>query len=74
MADSERKNARKTTGTILLVALAILVVVGGIIVVRGCHQPNSMEEQIDPDDQLPGTLEGTGSNGAPGAVPLLPAA
>jgi hypothetical protein len=74
MADSDRKDARKTTSFLVIATLAVLVIVGGIIVVRGCHQPNSMEEQIDPDDQLPGTLEGTGSLHAPDAVPLLRAA
>lgn len=72
MADSERQKARKTTSLFVILALVAVLVVGGVIAVRGCHQPNTMEEQIDPEDQLPGTLEGTGS--LHGAQPLLQAA
>ena len=74
MADSERKDARKTSLVVGALTVLVILIVGGIISVRGCHQPNSMEEQIDPDDQLPGTLEGTGSLYAPAAAPLLRAA
>jgi hypothetical protein len=74
MADSARKDSRKTSLVVGALTVLVILVVGGIISVRGCHQPNSMEDRIDPDDQLPGTLEGTGSLHSPDAAPLLRAA
>ena len=71
MADSERTTSRRTTLVIGALTVLVILIVGGIISVRGCHQPHTMEERIDPDDQLPGTLEGTGSLYTPDAAPLL---
>ena len=71
MADSERTTSRRTTLVIGALTVLVILIVGGIVSVRGCHQPNTMEERIDPDDQLPGTMEGTGSLYAPEATPLL---
>jgi hypothetical protein len=74
MADSKRTTSRRTTLVIGALTVLVILIVGGIISVRGCHQPNYMEDQIDPDDQLPGTLEGTGSLHTPDVAPLLRAA
>lgn len=73
MSDTSRTTSRKTTLIFGVLALLALVVLGGIISVRGCHGPNTMEDRIDPDEQLPGTLEGTGSLYTPDATPLLQA-
>ncbi len=74
MADSDRKDTRKTTLSIALLALLVIAILGAVIVVRGCHQPNDMEDRINPDDPLPGTIDGTGFHHTPDAVPLLRAA
>lgn len=74
MADSARQQSRKTALAIGLLALLALVIAGAVITVRGCHQPNDMEERIDPDDPLPGAQDATGSRYAPDAAPLLRAA
>lgn len=74
MSDSDRKTSSKTTLVFGILTLLALIVLGGIISVRGCHQPNTMEDRIDPDEQLPGTRDGTGALYTPEAVPLLRAA
>ena len=74
MADSDRSDARSTSRIFVIATIVLLVILGAIISVRGCHEPNDMEERIDPDDPLPGTQDATGYRFAPDAAPLLRAA
>ncbi|MEP0547827.1 MAG: hypothetical protein ABJF88_12910 [Rhodothermales bacterium] len=73
MADSQQETNRKSTTIFIIATLVVIFIVGAIISVRGCHEPNDMEEIIDPDGPLPGTQDATGSRFAPDAAPLLAA-
>ena len=52
--DADRSTTRKTSRLLMLLALVAILVVGAVVVVQGCHEPNDMEERINPDDPLPG--------------------
>jgi hypothetical protein len=73
MADSQQETNRKSTTIFVIATIAVFVVIGAVISVRGCHEPNDMEEVIDPDGPLPGTQDATGYRFAPDAAPLLAA-
>ena len=62
---SDRQDARSTSRTLAYVVAAIFLVVLIVIVARGCHESNSREDVINPDDPLPGAQT------ALPAVPLL---
>lgn len=73
MSDSQQETNRASTRIFVIATVLVLIVLGGIVSVRGCHQPNDMEDRIDPDDPLPGAQDATGYRFAPDAVPLLAA-
>ncbi len=74
MADSQQETSRKSTTILIIATLVVIFIVGAVISVRGCHEPNDMEEIIDPDGPLPGAQDETGYRFAPDAVPLRVAA
>jgi hypothetical protein len=74
MADSQQETNRTSTTIFIIATVVVFFILGAVISVRGCHEPNDMEEIIDPDDPLPGAQDATGFRFAPDAVPLLTAA
>ena len=73
MADSDRSESRNTTRLFVFLTVLVIIIVGAVISVRGCHEPNDMEDRIDPDGPLPGAQDATGYHFAPDAAPLLAA-
>lgn len=70
---TDREDARTGSRTLAYIVAAIFLVVLVILVARGCHESNSREDVINPDDPLPGAqtaIPVTHSD----AVPLLRAA
>lgn len=66
---ADRQDARSTSRTLMYLVAALFLIVLVVILVRGCHESNTREEIINPDDPLPGA-----QTALPPAVPLLRAA
>lgn len=69
----ERREAKKGTNLLVIAAAVVLLVLGAVFAVQACHEPNTREDIIDPDDPLPGTQDATGWHYDTEAAPLLAA-